>query len=61
MVKERRREQFVAHVSEAFALDVDADPEQICRSVLKVVGRHIDVGAVNHLRQVLPPEMVDLL
>lgn len=61
VVKERRREQFVAHVSEAFALDLDADPEQICRSVLKVLGRHVDAGALSHLRQVLPPELVDLL
>jgi uncharacterized protein (DUF2267 family) len=60
-VKERRLEQFVAHVSEAFALDTDADPEQVCRSVLKVLGKHVDTGAVEHLRKVLPEELHDLL
>jgi len=61
VVKERRQEQFVAHVSEAFSLDLEADPEQVCRSVLKVMGRHIDIGALDHLRQVLPADMADLL
>lgn len=60
-VKERRLEQFVAHVSEAFALDTDADPEQICRSVLKVLGRHVDPGAIDGLRKVLPDQVQDLL
>ncbi len=60
-VKDRRREQFVAHVSEAFALDTDADPEQICRSVLKVLGKHVDVGAIDRLRKVLPEDIQDLL
>lgn len=60
-VKERRKEQFVAHVSEAFALDTEADPEQICRSVLKVVEKHVTPGAINNLRDVLPAEVQDLL
>lgn len=59
-VKERRLDQFVAHVSEAFALDTEADPEQICRSVLKVLGRHVDAGAIDCLRKVLPEQILDL-
>ena len=60
-VKKRTRDHFVAHVSESFALDTDADPEQITRSVLKVLSKHIDAGEVNSLRRVLPPEVQELL
>ena len=60
-VKERRQDQFVAHVSESFALDTEADPEQITRSVLKVLGQHIDVGECDSLRRVLPPAVQELL
>jgi uncharacterized protein (DUF2267 family) len=60
-VKERRQEQFVAHVSESFALDTEADPEQITRSVLKVLAKHLDPGEVDSLRRVLPPQVQELL
>ncbi len=60
-VKERRQDEFVAHVSESFALDTEADPEQITRSVLKVLGRHVDVGEIDSLRRVLPPAVQELL
>lgn len=60
-VKERRQDQFVAHVSEAFALDAEADPEQITRAVLKVLGRHVDTGEIDSLRHVLPPAVQELL
>ena len=60
-VKERTKDHFVAHVSESFALDVDADPEQITRSVLKILAKHVDAGEVNSLKRVLPPEVQELL
>ena len=60
-VKERRQDEFVAHVSESFALDTDADPQQITRSVLKVLGRHVDAGEMDSLRRVLPPAIQELL
>jgi uncharacterized protein (DUF2267 family) len=60
-VKERRQDEFVAHVSESFALDTEADPEQITRAVLKVLSRHIDVGETDSLRRVLPPAVQELL
>lgn len=60
-VKERRLEQFVAHVSEAFALETETHPEQICRSVLNVLAKHVDAGAVDCLRKVLPEQIQNLL
>ena len=60
-VKERRREQFVAHVSDAFILDCTIDPEQICRSVLKVLEKNVDVGAINNLRKILPEQTQEML
>jgi uncharacterized protein (DUF2267 family) len=60
-VKERRQDEFVAHVSESFALDTEADPGQITRSVLKVLSRHVDAGEIDSLRRVLPPAVQELL
>ncbi len=60
-VKERRQDEFVAHVSEAFALDTEADPEQITRTVLKVLARHVDTGEIDSLRHILPPAVQELL
>ncbi|MGE5141442.1 MAG: DUF2267 domain-containing protein [Rudaea sp.] len=60
-VKERRQDEFVAHVSESFALDTEADPEQITRSVLKALSKHVDVGEIDSLRRVLPPAVQELM
>src|SRR5690242_7474874 len=50
--KERHWDQFVAHVSESFALDTEVDPTKITRSVLKVLCRHIAQGEADSLRHV---------
>lgn len=60
-VKERRQDEFVAHVSEAFALDTEADPERITRTVLKVLASHVDAGESDSLRRVLPRHIQELL
>ncbi len=60
-VKERGQDEFVAHVSESFALDTEADPEHITRSVLKALSKHVDAGEVDSLRRVLPPAVQTLL
>ncbi len=60
-VKERRQDEFVAHVSESFALHNEADPEEVTRSVLKALSKHVDAGEVDSLRRVLPPAVQTLL
>ncbi len=59
--KERHWDQFVAHVSESFALDTEADPTQITRAVLKVLCRHVAEGEAESLRRVLPAQIRELL
>lgn len=59
-VKERKQDEFVAHVSEAFALDVDANPEQITRAVFKVVSKHVTAGETGDVKQCLPSGVREL-
>ena len=56
-LKERHWDEFVAHVSESFALDVEADPNQITRSVLKVLAKHVSAGEIADVKQCLPKEI----
>jgi uncharacterized protein (DUF2267 family) len=58
--KERHWDQFVAHVSESFALDTEVDPTKITRGVLKVLCRHIAQGEADSLRHVLPADICQL-
>ena len=60
-VRERHWDQFVAHVSESFALDTEVHPTEITRVVLKVLCRHIAGGEAESLRRVLPEQIRDLL
>jgi uncharacterized protein (DUF2267 family) len=60
-LKERHWDQFVAHVSESFALDTEVDPTKITRAVLGVLRRHVASGETDSLRRVLPAEIRELL
>ena len=60
-VKERHWDQFVAHVSESFALDTEVNPTEITRAVLKILCRHIADGEARSLKRVLPEQIRDLL
>lgn len=56
-LKERRWDEFVAHVSESFALDPDADPVRLTQSVLKVLAKHVSAGEISDVKQCLPKEV----
>ncbi|MGQ0635982.1 MAG: DUF2267 domain-containing protein [Planctomycetaceae bacterium] len=60
-VKEHHWDEFVAHVSESFALDTEVDPTEITRAVLRVLCKHVAEGEVTSLKRVLPAEIRDLL
>jgi uncharacterized protein (DUF2267 family) len=53
-VRERRRDEFLAHITDAFVFDVEADSAQILAGVLRVVERHLSPGAVSKVKSVLP-------
>jgi uncharacterized protein (DUF2267 family) len=59
-LKERKKEDFLAHVAEAFPGDL-ADPEEVVRAVLGVLVEHVSVGEVAHLEHLLPPAIRSLL
>ncbi len=59
-VKERKKEEFLAHVAEAFR-DDPVDPEEVTRAVFGVLTRHVSGGEVAHLERLLPSEVRSLL
>lgn len=56
-VKERHREDFLAHVAAAFRDDPDVDPERVTRAVLQVVAKHVSSGEINSMKHSLPTEL----
>lgn len=61
-VRERTRDEFVAHVSESFALDWSGThPRDITMSVLAVLEKHVSGGESLSLKFVLPAGIRELL
>lgn len=61
-VKERTRDEFVAHVSESFALDLSGThPREITQAVLAVLEKHVSEGEAESLKHVLPARIRELL
>lgn len=58
--KERKREEFLAHMAQAFDCNSDANPETITRAVLQVVSRHVSAGEIQGVKSSLP-EAIRLL
>jgi uncharacterized protein (DUF2267 family) len=56
-VKERHKEEFLAHIRAAFRDDPDADPEAVTRAVLRVLARHVTAGEVESVKHLLPHEI----
>jgi uncharacterized protein (DUF2267 family) len=61
-VKERTADEFVAHVSESFALDLSGThPRKIVQAVLAVLERHISGGETRSIKHELPVGIRSLL
>jgi uncharacterized protein (DUF2267 family) len=56
-LKERKKEQFLAHIADAFQGDADVDPEQITRAVFGVLDRHVTSGEIASIQHSLPLEL----
>jgi uncharacterized protein (DUF2267 family) len=54
-LKERHREEFLAHVSSA--LRDEPDPERVARAVFAVVARRVSEGEIEDVKQMLPREL----
>ena len=59
-VKERHKEEFLAHITEAFREDPLVDPEEIVQAVFQVLSKHITRGEIERVKQSLPTEIRSL-
>lgn len=55
--KERAKDEFVAHVREAFRGNVQVDAERAVRAVFGVLAEHVTAGEIQDVKRALPPEI----
>jgi uncharacterized protein (DUF2267 family) len=58
--RERHKEEFLAHIAQAFRRGPEIDPEQVARAVLATLADNIDPGQVSKIIAVLPLELREL-
>ncbi len=58
--KERHKEDFLAHIKDAFKEDVTVRPESIARAVFKVLARHTSEGEIDDVKHILPKTLHEL-
>jgi uncharacterized protein (DUF2267 family) len=58
--KERHKEDFLAHIKDAFKEDVTVRPESIARAVFKVLARHTSQGEIDDVKPILPKALHEL-
>jgi len=59
-VKDRTKEQFLAHVAEAYRNDPDVDVEEVTRNIFQVLAKHVTSGEIRDIQQMLPVGVRDL-
>jgi uncharacterized protein (DUF2267 family) len=59
-VKERGKDEFVAHVREAFRGNPQVDAERAVRSVFALLAENVTAGEIQDVKRILPPEIRDL-
>lgn len=59
-IAERKKEEFVAHVADAFRGDISVDPEQVTRAVLRVISKHVSSGEIEDVKSNLPRAIREL-
>ena len=58
--KERHKEDFLAHIKDAFREDFTSRPESIARAVFKTLARHISPGEIEDVKHILPKALHEL-
>lgn len=56
-VKERKKEDFLAHIEAAFRDDPAIFPEAVAGAVFKVLQRHVSAGEIGDVKQILPAQI----
>ena len=59
-LRERKREQFLAHIDAVFPNDPSVDAEQVAAAVFRVIEKHISPGEVRKILGVLPRDLQSL-
>ena len=59
-LKERKKEEFLAHVGRAFPGEPIIDPEEVTRAVLQVLAQHVSPGTIEHIQSALPADIRSL-
>jgi uncharacterized protein (DUF2267 family) len=59
-LKERHKEEFLAHVADEFRNDQDVDPEEVAQVVFQVLAKHVNAGEIEGIKRSLPPEIRSL-
>ena len=56
-VKERHKEEFLAHIAAAFRDAPVVDPERVARAVFQVLSKHVTSGEIEGVKRSLPTEI----
>jgi len=59
-LKERHKEEFLAHIHNYFKDDPDVDPERVARAVFKVLTKRTSEGEIKDIKHLLPMELREL-
>jgi uncharacterized protein (DUF2267 family) len=59
-LRERRKDQFLAHVWKDFRQDPEVDPEQVARAVFQLLTGRLSVGEVEKMKATLPADIRSL-
>jgi uncharacterized protein (DUF2267 family) len=59
-VKERHKEDFLAHIAAAFRDNPDVDPERVVQAVFRVLSKHVSSGEIEGVKRSLPTEIRSL-
>ena len=57
---DRKKEQFLEHVGEAFCGDFLVDVEKVTRAVFSVISKHVTAGEIEDIKRTLPQEIREL-
>jgi uncharacterized protein (DUF2267 family) len=56
-LKERKKEEFLAHIARAFQDGSQVNPERVARAVFQVLARHVTPGEIEDIKNSLPADI----
>lgn len=59
-VKSRHKEDFLAPLAAYYFGDADVEPEQVARSVFKVIAQRVSEGEIDDVKHLMPKELREL-